>query len=56
MVLLTLTSIAIGIAIYNINGTDYVEYTKYVQLMLPATFLISVIATSIIIMQKLTSA
>ena len=55
MTMLALSSIALGIAVFKINGTNNVENKQYVQFMLPANFLITVIATSIIIMQKLTS-
>lgn len=56
MILLAIVNIALGYAVYKLNGTVNKDYAQYFNLMLPANMLITVIATSIIIMQKLTAA
>lgn len=56
MILLAIVNIALGYAVYKLNGTVNRDYVQYFNLMLPANMLITILATSIIIMQKLTAA
>jgi len=50
--LLALVNIGMGISVYNTIGDNLADNALYAHIMLPASFLISVISTSIIIMQK----
>ena len=50
--LLALVNIIMGVSIYNTIGDNLADNAQYTHIMLPASFLISVISTSIIIMQK----
>lgn len=49
-----LLSIAIGVGVYYTYKDDLTSISEYVQIMLPVSILISIIAGSMIIMQKLT--
>jgi len=49
-----LLSIAIGVGVYYTYKDDLTSMAQYVQIMLPVSILISIIAGSMIIMQKLT--
>jgi hypothetical protein len=49
-----LLSIALGVGIYYTYKDDLTSMREYSQIMLPVSILISVIAGSIVIMQKLT--
>jgi hypothetical protein len=50
--LLALVNIIMGVSVYNTIGDNLADNAQYTHIMLPASFLISVISTSIIIMQK----
>jgi len=55
MTLLAIINIVLGYAEYSVMGTNMADRAQYFQMLLPANLLISVVATSLILMQKLSS-